>query len=166
MPFIRLRKFYSVSSFLWVYHKWVQNSVEYFLHLLKCIRGFALYSVNMAVLHTLFPGEGNGNPLQYSCLENSMDGGTWWAVVMGSQRVRHNWATNTHKTHIYIVILDLKWACVTGRNITWSLWFIILFLCCWIFANGLLRIFASILINIIYIVLFSHNMLVWLLLSR
>ena len=25
------------------------------------------------------PGEGNGNPLQYSCLENSMDGGVWWA---------------------------------------------------------------------------------------
>ena len=25
------------------------------------------------------PGEGNGNPLQYSCLENSMDGGAWWA---------------------------------------------------------------------------------------
>ena len=24
-----------------------------------------------------FPGEGNGNPLQYSCLENSMDGGAW-----------------------------------------------------------------------------------------
>ena len=29
------------------------------------------------------PGEGNGNPLQYSCLENSMDGGTWWATVHG-----------------------------------------------------------------------------------
>ena len=26
------------------------------------------------------PGEGNGNPLQYSCLENSMRGGTWWAT--------------------------------------------------------------------------------------
>ena len=26
-------------------------------------------------------GEGNGNPLQYSCLENSMDGGAWWAIV-------------------------------------------------------------------------------------
>ena len=26
-------------------------------------------------------GEGNGNPLQYSCLENSMDRGTWWATV-------------------------------------------------------------------------------------
>ena len=29
------------------------------------------------------PGEGNGNPLQYSCLENSMDGGAWWVTVHG-----------------------------------------------------------------------------------
>ena len=28
-------------------------------------------------------GEGNGNPLQYSCLENPMDGGAWWATVHG-----------------------------------------------------------------------------------
>ena len=28
-------------------------------------------------------GEGNGNPLQYSCLENSMDRGAWWAIVHG-----------------------------------------------------------------------------------
>ena len=34
------------------------------------------------------PGEGNGNPLQYSCLENPMDGGAWWATVHGLQRVR------------------------------------------------------------------------------
>ena len=27
------------------------------------------------------PGEGNGNPLQYSCLENPMEGGAWWATV-------------------------------------------------------------------------------------
>ena len=27
------------------------------------------------------PGEGNGNPLQYSCLENPMDRGTWWFTV-------------------------------------------------------------------------------------
>ena len=32
-----------------------------------------------------FPGEGNGNPLQYSCLENPMDRGAWWATVHGSQ---------------------------------------------------------------------------------
>ena len=29
------------------------------------------------------PGEGNGKSLQYSCLENSMDGGAWWATVHG-----------------------------------------------------------------------------------
>ena len=29
------------------------------------------------------PGEGNGNPLQYSCLENLMDGGAWWGKVHG-----------------------------------------------------------------------------------
>ena len=29
------------------------------------------------------PGEGNGNPLQYSCLGNSMDKGAWWATVHG-----------------------------------------------------------------------------------
>ena len=28
-------------------------------------------------------GEGNGTPLQYSCLENPMDGGAWWATVHG-----------------------------------------------------------------------------------
>ena len=30
-----------------------------------------------------FPGEGNGNPLQYSCLGNPMDRGAWWAIVHG-----------------------------------------------------------------------------------
>jgi len=30
-----------------------------------------------------FPGEGNGNPLQYSCLRNLMDRGAWWATVHG-----------------------------------------------------------------------------------
>ena len=34
------------------------------------------------------PGEGNGNPLQYSCLENSMERGAWWATVNG---VAKNW---------------------------------------------------------------------------
>ena len=29
------------------------------------------------------PGGGHGNPLQYSCLENPMDGGAWWATVHG-----------------------------------------------------------------------------------
>ena len=34
------------------------------------------------------PGDGNGNPLQYSYLENSMDGGAWWATVHGVAKSR------------------------------------------------------------------------------
>ena len=33
-------------------------------------------------------GEGNGTPLQYSCLENPMDGGVWWAAVRGVAKSR------------------------------------------------------------------------------
>ena len=33
-------------------------------------------------------GEGNGTPLQYSCLENAMDGGAWWAAVHGVAQSR------------------------------------------------------------------------------
>ena len=36
------------------------------------------------------PGVGNGNPLQYSCLENSIDGGAWQAMSMGLQRDRYD----------------------------------------------------------------------------
>ena len=34
------------------------------------------------------PGEGNGNPLQYSCLENPVDEGAWWATVHGVAKSR------------------------------------------------------------------------------
>ena len=37
-------------------------------------------------------GEGNDNPLQYSCLENSVDGGAWWDAVHGVAQVRHDWS--------------------------------------------------------------------------
>ena len=36
------------------------------------------------------PGEGHGSPLQYSCLENPMDRGAWWATVIGSHTVGHD----------------------------------------------------------------------------
>ena len=39
------------------------------------------------------PGEGNDNPLQYSCLENPMDRGAWWATVHGVARVGHDLVT-------------------------------------------------------------------------
>ena len=40
-----------------------------------------------------FPGEGNGKPLQYSCLGNPMDRGAWCATVHGVTRVRHDLVT-------------------------------------------------------------------------
>ena len=39
------------------------------------------------------PGEGNGNPLQYSCLENPMDRGAWQATVHGVAKVAYDLAT-------------------------------------------------------------------------
>ena len=42
-------------------------------------------------------GKGNGNPFQYSSLENSMNRGAWWAIQsMGQQRVRHNFHFTLH----------------------------------------------------------------------
>ena len=40
---------------------------------------------NLEGTGNLYPlvGEGNGTPLQYSCLENPMDGGAWWAAIHG-----------------------------------------------------------------------------------
>ena len=40
-----------------------------------------------------YPGEGNGHPLQYSCLGNPMDRGAWRATVHGVTRVRHDLVT-------------------------------------------------------------------------
>ena len=40
-----------------------------------------------------FPGEGHGNPLQYSCVGNPMDAGAWWATVHGVTRVTHDLVT-------------------------------------------------------------------------
>ena len=54
------------------------------------------------------PGDVNGNPLQYSYLENPMDGGAWWATVHGLW-VRHNFATkhhhHHHQTRLYLMTL-------------------------------------------------------------
>ena len=41
-------------------------------------------------LFSPLPGEGNGTPLQYSCLENPMDGEAWWAAVHGVTEVGHD----------------------------------------------------------------------------
>ena len=64
------------------------------------------------------PGEGNGNPLQYSCLENSMDGGAWWATVHG---VAKNWTrlsnfTSLHLTSAFFIVQCSHPYMTTGKN--------------------------------------------------
>ena len=72
--------------------------------------------------HSLIPvlerslREGNGNPLWYSCLENSMDKGAWWATVHGvtQSQTRLSAHARTHLTHIwryikYTVYLWIMW---------------------------------------------------------
>ena len=53
-------------------------------HTLKRCKGKAFFITQQAILYIFMQsGEGNGNPLQYSCLENPMDGGAWQATVHG-----------------------------------------------------------------------------------
>ena len=65
----------------------------------------------MYLVPEVFIGEGNGHPLQCSCLGNSLGSGAWWAALHGSQSVGHDWATNTmhgvfllaHFPHCHVV---------------------------------------------------------------
>ena len=49
----------------------------------------------------MFFGEGNGTPLQYSCLENPMDGGAWWAAVHGVAKSRTRLSDFTFTFHFH-----------------------------------------------------------------
>ena len=57
---------------------------------LTAIQETWVHSLGMILGLGRSPGEGNGNRLQYSCLENSMDREASGLQSMGSQRVRHN----------------------------------------------------------------------------
>ena len=54
------------------------------------------------------PGEGNGNPLQYSYLENPMDGGTWWATVHRVAKSR-TWLNDFTSLHFRPHSLEKLW---------------------------------------------------------
>ena len=69
------------------------------------------------------PGGGNGNALQYSCLENPMDRGAWRGIVHGSRRVGHDWATK-HMPPVYTRATQRKWGTpfnVQGHNLKYYL---------------------------------------------
>ena len=58
-----------------------------------------LYLVILEFL--VYIGEGNGTPLQYSCLENPMDGGAWWAAVHGFSKSRARLSDFTFTFHFH-----------------------------------------------------------------
>ena len=53
------------------------------------------------------PGEGNGNPLQYSCLENPMDGGAWCAAVHGVAKSRTRLSDFTFTFHFHALEMEM-----------------------------------------------------------
>ena len=58
-------------------------------------------SVLLNMLSRLVIGEGNGTPLQYSCLENPMDGGAWWAAVHGVAKSQTRLSDCTFTFHFH-----------------------------------------------------------------
>ena len=68
-------------------------------------------------------GEGNGNPLQCSCLENPRDGGSWWAAVYGvtQSRTRLKWFSSSSSSSSMRANLEWGWMLVTGLGAT-SFW--------------------------------------------
>ena len=53
-------------------------------------------------LNTEIIREGNGNPLQYTCLENSTDRGDWWATVQGVAELDTSEQIQTHTLKVYV----------------------------------------------------------------
>ena len=51
--------------------------------------------------------EGNGTPLQYSCLENAMDGGAWWAAVHGVTKSRTRLRDFTFTFHFHALEMEM-----------------------------------------------------------
>ena len=111
-------------------------------------------------------GEGNGNPLQCSCLENPRDGGAWWLPSVGSHRVGHDWSDlaaaaisfNLIVLHIYCHIyaeifhifggITMKWKLLRKSNFRfflcwWTeiwLFFVYWYLILWLCLNPLIRV--------------------------
>ena len=64
-------------------------------------KGFYIGRWILFPLSHLENGEGNGTPLQYSCLENPMDGGAWWPVVHGVAKSRTQLSDFTFTFHFH-----------------------------------------------------------------
>ena len=77
---------------IWVSSNEVDETGAYYTKWNKSERERQILYINAYIWN--LDGEGNGIPLQCSCLENSMDRGAWWAAVHGVAKSRHDWVTS------------------------------------------------------------------------
>ena len=69
-------------------------------------------------------GEGNGNPLQYSCLENPRDGGTWWAAIYGVAQSRTRLKRlSSSSSIVYLLWVFVLWLPSDLYIITYKVYF-------------------------------------------
>ena len=61
-------------------------------------------------------GEGNGTPLQYSCLENPVDGGAWWAAVHGVAKSRTRLSDFSFTFHFHALEEEMATQCSCLEN--------------------------------------------------
>ena len=100
------------GSLAWMHCTYLSNSISFLKRIeaaclintveLKCIKESScnLEDPGSILKSGRSPGEGNGNPLQYSCLGNPMDRRTWWAIVHGvpkSQTELRGWHFSLHE---------------------------------------------------------------------
>ena len=64
------------------------------------VRVFGVHQNTFGCIYVGYVGEGNGTPLQYSCLENPMDGGAWWAAVFRVTESDTNEVTQQHVGYV------------------------------------------------------------------
>ena len=134
--------FWSLHKYpsIFVFKFW--GSVLYFLHYICCCEShillrfsksyyFTNYNLHLWLLCNipidfyilvmyLVIGEGNGNPLQCSCLENPRDGGAWWAAVDGvaQSRTRLKWLSSMYLVTLANILLHSN-----NLQILWSVYF-------------------------------------------
>ena len=70
----------------------------------------------------LLPREGNGTPLQYSCLENPMDGGAWWAAVHGVAKSQARLSNFPFTFHFYALEKEMATHSTLAWRIPGSAW--------------------------------------------
>ena len=66
-------------------------------------------------------GEGNGTPLQYSCLENPMDGGAWWAAVHGITKSQTRLTDFTFTFHFALFTALEKEMATHSSTLAWKI---------------------------------------------